>query len=202
MTRVFILTTILLSSTISHGSENYRIEINGHSYDIGLDTSKNIVLSNGETLQIKISLKDVIAFESRFFSFSHRKSHTPSSSVVQAGITQTIVSTSLGGGVLVQEYTTTDPTLLIDMMVRELVKEEIEYGYEYNESTVSKMIGDIELVGKEVITTYKDKVWVRHVFAYGEKDAGILIITFIENDNLDEDKHLIDDFWKSLRITF
>ena len=200
MNRLFLTLVVMLLSNFSFAAEDYKLEINGHAYEIGLDKEKDIVLPGGEKLKIRLSLKEYIEFEGRFFSFSHRSTFRPNMTDIGEGIYQTIITTPLGTGIIIQEYTTADPTLLVDMMLRELTKEEVEYGYKYEESTVSKVVEDRKLNGKRAVTTYKDQRWTRSVYAYGKKDAGILIVTFIERESFDEDKHVIDDFWKSLRI--
>jgi hypothetical protein len=183
-----------------YAGENYTLEINGQIYDIGLDEVKKVVLSGGTELKLKLTLKDYINFESQIFSFSHTNAYRPNKTDLGDGVYQTVIMTSLGTGIIIQEYTTMDPSTLIDMMLKELTKEEIEYGYKYEEKEIAKMVGNKKLKGKEAVTTYKDEKWTRSVYSFGQKDSGILVITFIEQENFKAEKKVIDDFWTSLEI--
>ena len=107
--------------------------------------------------------------------------------------------TPLGSGVLVQEYKTMDPSSMVDMMLNELTKEEVDYGYEYTEEKVQKKIVGATFSGKQAITSYKDEEWVRAVYTLGGKDQGLLVVTFIEKDNYGTEKDMLDRFWKSLK---
>jgi len=188
------------SSAVGFAGEDYRIEIDGNSFDIGLDEVKNLSLPGGQNLSIRLTQKEYIRYESQYLSFSHKNEYKPYRTDLGNGIFQTVISTAVGSAVMVQEYTNLDPTELVGLMLRELTKEEVEYGYEYEERKVSKKVENIEIRGREAITTYKDTRWTRTVYAYGKKDSGVLIITAIEKDNVAKDKHLISHFWKTLRI--
>jgi hypothetical protein len=180
--------------------EDYTLEINGQVYDIGLDKVKKVVLPGGTELKIKLTLKDYINFESQIFSFSHINAYRPNKTDLGNGVYQTVIMTSLGTGIIIQEYSTMDPSTLIDMMLKELTEEEMEYRYTYEEKEIAKMVGNKKLKGKEAVTTYKDAKWTKCVYSFGKKDTGILIITFIERENFEAEKKTINDFWKSLEI--
>ena len=151
-------------------------------------------------MSIRLTQKEYITFESQYFSFSHKNEYKPNRTDLGNGIFQTLIATPLGSVVLIQEYTNFDPTDMVGMMLKEFTKEEVEYGFKYEERKVSKKVGNIEVSGREAITTYKDTRWTRAVYAYGKKDSGVLIATIIEKDNVAKDKHLISQLWKTLRI--
>lgn len=202
MKKILFPLILLLSSAVSFAGENYEIEINGHTYGIELDKEKHLALPDGVKLRIKLSLKEYIDFESQLFSFSHKNIHKPSKSDLGNGVYQTLIATPRGTVLVIQEYTTMDPSGLVDGMLKEVTKEKIEYGYKYEEKEVVKTMGNIELKGKEAIATYKQHHWTYTVYSYGGKDVGIAVVTMILESNADKDKHLINDFWKTLRINF
>jgi len=189
-----------LTSTAGLADEDYQIEINGNRFAIGLDQEKTLVLPGGQNLSIILSLNEYISFEGSFFSFSHKNQFKPNRTDLGDGIFQTVITTPLGSAVLIQEYTNIDPTSLVGLMLKEITKEEVEYGYKYEERDVSRMVGNIEITGKEATTTYKDQRWTRAVYTYGKKDSGVLIVTSIEADSVASDAHLISDLWETLRI--
>lgn len=202
MKKILFALVLLLSSAVSFAGENYEIEINGHIYEIELDKEKRLALPDGVKLRIKLSLKEYINFESQFFSFSHKNIYKPSKSDLGSGVYQTLIATPRGTAIMIQEYTTLDPSSLVDIMLKAATKEKIEYGYEYEEKEVVRTIGNLELKGKEAIATYKQNRWTFFVYSYGAKDVGIVVITMTLESNADKDKQLIDDFWKTLRINF
>jgi hypothetical protein len=188
------------SSAVGFAGEDYRIEIDGNSFDIGLDEVKNLRLPGGQNLSIRLTQKEYIIFESQYFSFSHKNEYKPNRTDLGNGIFQTVITTALGSVVLIQEYTNFDPTEMVGIILKEFTKEEVEYGFKYEERKVSRIVGNIELRGREAITTYKDTRWTRVVYTYGKKDSGVLIATIIEKDNVATDKHLISHLWKTLKI--
>lgn len=196
---IVILVAMLMSSHI-FAAENYILEINGRTYDVGLGEEKRVELPGGETLRLNLSMKEYVSFESELYKFSHKSIYKATKTDLGEGIFQTMIITPLGTGVLIQEYTTMNPTMLVDMMLRELTKEEVDYGYAYKEKKITRKVGARTLKGKQATTTYQDEEWTRAVYAYGTRDAGILVITFMEKDNEKEDKHLVDDLWKTLEL--
>lgn len=197
---IFTFSLLIFLNAVSFAGENYQIDINGHTYDIGLDKEKNLTLPDGMRLKVKLSLKEYVEFQSESFSFSHKSIYKPNRGDIGSGLYQTMITTPLGTAILIQEYTNMDPSPLVDMMIKELTKEEVKYGYKLAEREVVKIVGRTKLSGKEAITKYKDEGWTRVVLAYGKKDAGLLIVTMIEQDNVEKEKHLIDHFWETLRI--
>lgn len=200
--RCIMLTTfLLLAMTPCVAGENYVLEIGGDSYSLGLNKEKKVTLPDGTHLRLKLSLKEYIEYQGRYFSFSHRNSYRPTNQDLGDGIFQTTVITALGTTVIVQEYTELNPSGLVDIMIQELTKEEVDYGYELKKSDVSKTIGKKELRGKEAVTSYKGAQWTRSVYVYGARDEGLLIVTIIEEDNVENDMHVIRDFWRTLKVS-
>ena len=57
---------------------------------------------------------------------------------------------------------------------------------------IQKKVGSSTFSGKEAITTYPGKEWRRNILSYCGKGKSILIITFIEKDNYEDEKDLIE----------
>ena len=112
------------------------------------------------------------------------------------------MASPVGTLVMVQEYTTLDPSGLVNLMVGELTKEEIKYGYKIVKKDVSrKLSSGARLKGKLVTSTYRAKVIVRQVLTFKAKDAGVLLVTQIEKTSPVAEKKIIDAFYKTLKIT-
>lgn len=180
--------------------EDYTLEIDGVEQAIGLDAPKEIVLPDGTRVNVVLSQNEFSEFVAKAFSFSHRSDYKPSRNELNAGIVQTAILTPVGTGVLVQEYDGLDPTPLIDIMLKELTKEEVDYGYDYREREVSQTVGDKTLKGRQAVTSYKDETWTRSVYAYGGRDSGLLIVTFLEDEYRETEEELLEVFWQTLKI--
>ncbi len=102
--------------------------------------------------------------------------------------------------IIVQEYHNRNPSSLVDYMLKELSKEEIDYGYAYKEDDILKEAGEFRVKGKRGTTTYNNDNWIREVCAVGGKDCGILIVTAIDTKSNSKEQFLIDTFWKTLKI--
>jgi hypothetical protein len=112
-----------------------------------------------------------------------------------------MTNSAVGTLVLIQEYNTMNPTTLVNLMLQELTKEQINYGYKMHKETYSKALKDgTELGGKRAILKYNDEEEYWTVLAYGRKDRGFLVITKIDKENLDTEKNIIDLMWETLQI--
>jgi len=196
-----LLVCLILLPVPSLLAQDYVITINGATAEISLDQETTLVLPDGYPLTLTLQRKEFSRFNGDFFSFEHKSIYQPNRNDLGDGIFQTMIVTPLGTGLLVQEYMQLNPSSLIDLMLNELTKEEVEYGYEYHENPVQRTLNGIILEGKQAITTYSGEEWTREVLSYGEKDRGILIITFIEADNYGKDQDLLDFFWNSLQLS-
>lgn len=195
-----ILILLMIVSLSLPRAEDYVITINGISKEIGLDKETTLILPDGTSLNLTLHQKEYLLFTGDFFSFEHKNEYKPNRNDLGDGVFQTMIATPLGTGILVQEYMQMNPTHLVDFMLNELTKEEVDYGYKYSEEKVSKKVGDVTFTGKQAVTTYPGEEWTRSVLAYGWKDKGILIITFIEKDNYENEKELIEHLWESFEI--
>jgi hypothetical protein len=184
----------------SLAASGYTLEINGKVYELGLDARQEIVLPDGSRLSVLLSQDEFSTFSTERFSFSHRNEYKPARIDVGSGIHQTMMITPVGNGVLVQEYEGINPELLVGLMIQEITKEEVDYGYEITETEVTQTVGDVVLKGTQAVTSLKDTRWVRTVYAHGAKDSGFLIITMIEDEYRDQDMQVIEDFWRTFEF--
>jgi len=179
----------------------YVISIDGRSAEIGLNEELKFTTSAGKEFTIILKQKEYLDYKSRFFSMRHKNTMKPSKSDLGNGIFQTVIFTSLGTVIIVQEYMNMNPEPLIDLTLKELTKEEVEYGYKYNEKKIEKIVDGKKIRGKQALTTYPRSEWKRSVLAYGGKDKGVLIATMIAKDQYDSEQYVITDFWNDLRLS-
>ncbi|MGH1374809.1 MAG: hypothetical protein ACRBCK_00555 [Alphaproteobacteria bacterium] len=180
---------------------NYKVTIDGKVHEVDLGQVNRIVLEDGREIEVVVDKKDVLSFEVDNFSFDYPSAFKPTRTDVGDGIYQTMMATPLGSLVLVQEYTTLDPSHMVDMMVKELTKEEEQYGYQIETSAVTKVVNGTSFTGKKAIARYKADKSTRFVFAHGARDSGLMVITMVDKDAPAEDIAMIQKFWESLTVT-
>ena len=107
-----------------------------------------------------------------------------------------------GSGIIVQEYSLDLPADMIDLMILELTKEEVEVGYKITKSPIKIPISkEITLKGKRVVSSIKDSGTILQVISYAKKGSGVLVITRMDKDATDEEKLLLKTFWSTLKIS-
>ncbi len=179
---------------------DYVLTINGTDQELTLGEETSLALPDGTSLKLKLSQKEVLRFQGDLFTFEHKNEYKPNKNDLGSGIFQTMIVTPLGTGVLVQEYTQMNPSTLVDMMINELTKEEVEYGYKKDVKEINREVDGVAFKGKQAITTSAGEEWTRVVLTHGKKDRGLLVVTFIEKDNYEKEKTLLEQFWKTFEI--
>ncbi len=198
---IISFSAIFASVKMMDKPENYKLTINGKDYNLALDHKKEITLPDGNKYSVTLTLKDMIEYQSKFTSFNHRNIYQPSKTKLDEGLDQITLFTAKGTLVLIQEYSNVDPSFVIDLMIKETTKEEIQYGYKYKEKNVTKKIGKYTLKGKQAITSLDQDAYQREYYALGYKGGGLFIMTqIIKDSDYHKEKHLIDDFWNTLKF--
>lgn len=180
---------------------NYEISINGQTYDISLGRDYQIKSDSGEKLQFKVNKKAVMIYKNGYISFQHKNDLAISSTDLGNGIRQIMTNTAVGTLVLIQEYSTMNPTAMVNLMLQELTKEQINYGYKMQKETHYKALKDgTKLRGLRATLKYNEEEEYWTVSAYGKKDRGLLVITKIDKEYLSTEKNIIDLMWETLQI--
>lgn len=180
---------------------DYVITIDGKEAEVDLGKEATVELGDGRSVRVMLERKPVVTFRSENFSFEHPSAYTPSRTDLGDGVFQTLMASPLGTLVLVQEYTSMNPSGLIDMLVTELTKEEVEYGYEITRSAAKKSLSTgEELKGTKAVAKYRGEESTRHVLCYEARDAGIIVVTQIDGAAPAEDKAILDTFWNTFKI--
>ncbi len=204
MNKIIILlaiVTILPCHAFGQDVPNYEISINGQTYDISLGRDYQIKSDSGEKLHFKVNKKAVMTYKNGYISFQHKSDLAISSTDLGNGIRQIMTNTAVGTLVLIQEYSTMNPTAMVNLMLQELTKEQINYGYKMQKETHSKALMDgTKLRGLRATLKYNEEEEYWTVSAYGKKDRGLLVITKIDKEYLSTEKNIIDLMWETLQI--
>ena len=200
----YLLTTLaIIMSLQAKCQEDYILKINGVTYNISLDKEYDISVGN-QKLNFIFKQKDTLLYTDNLFSFQYPKGVKVSKTTIDDGITQIAIMTAEGSGLLIQSYASINPTLLNEIMLKELTKESISYGYESKRTDYKRNLK----YGKEIDVnkaelTYKDDVNIYEVASIGKKDSGIIIVTMrMDNDLNNEGQKIIDLMWKSLHLNW
>ncbi len=198
--KLILLVTLLILSPLSIAG-NYVITIDGKEYDASLGKSEKITIS-GKSHSVKIEQKENLIYKTRNFSFEHSNKYSPSRNDLGGGIYQTAMMTPLGTVVMVQEYTSMNPSSMVDMMANEVTKEERDYGYKIKSRPESLTLSNgVKLTGKVISSKYKGSNIKRFIYTYGVKDAGVLILTQIDYEIASDEEKVLKKFFDSLLIT-
>lgn len=199
MKKIVLILTLLAGSFI-YSQEDYQIVINGESTDIELDKNYEFKIKN-KLLNIKVSMKDTLTYSDDFINFKYPKEYRVVSTKIDDGIEQLMLMTAEGSGFVIQEYTTMDPSMLNELMINEVTKESVNYGFLLKREDYTRTLkSGVELNVSRAVLTYKDEINIYEVVSIGKKDEGILIMTMemtdIENS---EGKNLINLIWNTLK---
>ena len=193
----------LFTSSIAFGQEegNYIIIINGDSLRVNLDSDYTHKTSSGEKISFRLMQPDVLTYTDDMISFQYDKIFKVTNAKVDEGIEQCAILNSTGTGFMVQKYKTIDPSGLTQLMMNEITKESVNYGYAKSEIPFSKTLeSGHTLQGVRTTLTYKGEKEIYTVAAYGGKDEGILVVTMLLSEGGSEDSRIIDLFLETLKI--
>lgn len=197
--KLHLLIFSLLFGTIMFGQDDYTIQINNQVLDLTLDKEYKVTI-NGNPVTFKVQAKDTLTYRSDLFSFKHSKDYKVSKSTIDVGINQQMIMTADGTGIAIQQYTSYNPTMLNEIMMAEITKESLSYGYKLERQDYDrKLISGQEINVNKAVLKYKDDTNIFEVASIGTKDEGIIIITMKMDDNTkSEGQKIIDFMWATL----
>ena len=203
MNRITFALAFLLIGTFALAQEqnNYILIIDNDSIPMDLNSDFQYKTPKGEQLNIRIAQPDILTYSDDMISFSHPNSLSVSNSAVDEGIDQCMIVKSTGSGYMIQKFRTLDPSSLTRLMLNEIIKESINYGYTKTEKDFSRTLKSGQIIeGVEATLTYKGEEEIYTVASYGGKDEGIIVITMLLSDEYSNDQDMIDLFLDTLEI--
>lgn len=197
--KYFLFLLFIITQFNAECQEKYELYLNDSSIIVTTDEYFNISL-NGQQIKIYLKSLDTLQYKDSIFSFKYFKEYKLSKTEIQKGAIQMLITTADGSGFIVQEYNMLNPVNLTEMMLSEITKEKINYGYTSKREDYIKKIRTGQVIEiKKATLKYREDVHVFEVAAIGGKDKGVLIITQIETENFSKEaKKTINLFWDSL----
>lgn len=195
--------SLLLMSILSLAQTqgNHILIINSDSVRIDLNEPVQYKTETGEQLTLELVQPQILTYSDNMISFKHDKSLVVSNSVLEEGMEQCMIMKSTGNGFMVQKYNNFNPSGLTRLMLDEIIKESINYGYTKTEKKYSRKIKSGQTIeGIQATLIYKGQKEVYTVATYGGKDEGILVLSMLLNDDFIEDQDFIELFLNTLAI--
>lgn len=180
-------------------AQDYQLRLNDTLINISLDKSYQVNV-NGKPFNLFLTSKDSSEFKHEAFSFLYPKSYAPSKHMIDSTVEQFTILTAEGSGIVVQHYTTLNPKSLTEIMLQEITKESIGYGYKMKREEYDRKLasGQVVKVIKATLT-YKDEIDIYEVAAFGKKDEGLVIVTINLAEKGGPGEKIISLFWNSLK---
>lgn len=199
--KTYILILILFITNLIHSQGDYTIEINGKVFEIDLDKDYDLDVKDN-IFKIKVKQKDTLLYADAYFSFKYPKEYKVSSTELDGGIEQLFLMTAEGSGFIIQKYATMSPALLNELMINEVTKESVTYGFELKREDYQRVLtSGFKIDVNRAVLTYNDEINIYEIASIGKKDSGLLIMTMEMNDiENSPGKKLIDFVWNTLEI--
>lgn len=197
----FIALAFIFLSFSAFAQKDYTIEIDGKTMEIALDQPYMIEI-NGKKTVFTVKAKDTLVYDDLLYKFKYTKEYRVSRTEVAEGIEQIMIMTAEGSGMLIQKYSTINPEMFNEIMLNEVTKESINYGFEMQKEKFTRTLkSGHKLEVTRASLNYQDETNVYEIASIGKKDEGILIMTMVMNTDLSSmGKKIIDLMWNSLEL--
>lgn len=193
------LTIVIFTSFHALGQTDYIIQLNDQTFEIAANKQYTFEV-DGEEIDLSLRLKDILIYDDDFYSFSYPKDFKVSKMVVDEGIEQIMLMTAEGSGIIIQKYATIDPTMLKELMLSEVTKESISYGFQLTRNDYNRKLKsgeDLDVL--KAVLKYRDETNIYEVASIAQKDEGLIIVTMTMDENYSEQGlKMIDLMWDSL----
>lgn len=199
-----IISAIIICSCLNVScQENFIIRLMDTSISISLN-KQYIVFVKGQMLDFKITEKDTLTYNTDLYTFQYHKDFKISTKKIAVGIEQIAILGGEASGILIQSYSSLNPTTLNEMMLQQITKEKISYGYKLEKTSFMRtLISGQEIDVTKAVLKYQDEVVIFEVASLGKKDAGIIIVTIIQDDEENTNsQNLINLMWRSIKVNW
>lgn len=199
MRKLFLL-AILGYAQQAIAQNDFSLSIDGQTIQLGLDKPAQISIG-GKSYPVVLKQKDTLTYGNKLYSFNYLKDFKVNKKELGNDIDQVMLMTAEGSGVLIQQYQTMSPTALNELMLTELTKESISYGYEMVRKDYDRTLASGQKVRVcRAELTYKDDKNIYEIATYGGKDEGVLIMSMVMDEEMgSQGRTIIDLMWKSFR---
>ena len=199
--KYLVLLSFLLAFFEGIGQDDYTLNLNGTNMKISLDR-KYEVMVNGKKVVLEVKANDTLQYSDNLISFKYPKGFNITKTQLDMGIDQIMIATAEGSGIIIQKYSTINPSLLNEMMMSEVTKESVGYGYVMKREDYQKTLKSGQKIEiDKAVLNYKDETNIYEIATIGKKDEGVLIMTMrMDNNQTGQGVKLIELMWKTLTV--
>ncbi|MEF2145938.1 MAG: hypothetical protein V3573_10865 [Desulfovibrionaceae bacterium] len=201
-TAVLALCLLLLASAaLAQG--NYEIVIDGKTQEIELGNQYSGQTASGGNFSFTVRKKAQMTYADDLLSFDHPGDKVVTESRLDKDLVQLMCNSANGSLYMIQEYTSMDPSMLVPLMLNELVKEQVNYGYSIDKQQTTRTTANgKKLSGTRATARYNSEEMYYEVLSYGSKDRGLILVSAIDKSFLEQDQAFLDLMWNTLKINF
>jgi hypothetical protein len=190
-------------SLYAQEEKNYVLEINGDTVSASLGENIKHTLKDGKVINLKISRKDMMTFDTDVLSFKYPSDFSVTSTKIDEDVQQYLLMSAGGAGLMVQVYRSLNPEGIVDFFLDQITEDEKKAGYkETRKEAERKLSNGVKMEGKKSILKMDNDVSEFSVVGYGKGKKGILVIEINPGHDGDLEKKLFDTFWKSFQIKY
>ncbi len=207
MKRLFFTLTLCLALAVPASADtaykNYQLIIDGKTYDVNLNEEIELKDASGRFHKVLLKQKKYKEYVDPYIRFQHRNDMSVSFSDQGNGVQQLVAATATGTLVMVQEISGVAPEFLVPLLLNELTKESVAFGYKMKQEKILRKAASGEtLAGLKATLTYGNEETYWEVVSYGRNNTGVVVITSIDKEYKDKDSQVHRRFWKTLNILF
>ena len=181
----------------------YTITVDGVSAQANPGETVEITLKDGRTVRASIKANPFVRWSDSMLAFDHPSKLSVATHKLSGSIVQRMMASAIGTVIIIQEYSTLDPSSLKQLMMDELTKTDVKAGAEFAQSNVTKkLVSGAELSGLKGRLKFRKETKTIEVFSYAADGQGILLMTMISDDHRDTDQSIVDMFWDTLTLKF
>lgn len=197
--RTLATLSLLISINQLSAQKDYTIKIDDQEISIALDSPETINL-NGTEIQLELVQNDTLEYLDEELSFKYLKDFAVTKTAMEGGMEQLMIMSAEGAGIMVQKHTMLDPSFFKEMMLSEVTKESVSYGYDMKREDYSRKLNDgSEIDVLKAVLEYRGSTSIYEVASIAGKDKGVLVITMIPDISFStQHDKIIDVMWKSL----
>jgi hypothetical protein len=179
----------------------FKLTIGEQTIDIDAGESVEVTLPDGSKATASLQRNDFATYAGGTFSFNHPSAYNVARSDVGDNIVQHLMASALGTLVIVQEYSSLNPSTLTELMMQELTKETVGAGGTRSDEPVEHMLGGGEAFkGIRATVTYSGDTSFYEVLTYGAQNSGIVAVTRIDEERTSTEGVMLSTFWETLDL--
>ena len=198
---LLVAALLLPAAATAQETKAYKLQFGDVSIEINPGETLDVTLPDGSKTKVTLTRNAFATYSAAAFSFVHPSDVSVTLSDLGDGIIQHLMATAVGTIVIVQAYSTLDPTSLNQLMLQEMTKEAVAAGAEVTQQPATRQTpGGKTLNGLTATEAGKNDTADYEILAYGNSGADVQAITRIDQENATQDGPMLAKFWESFEL--